>query len=143
MTQFILQPHLGFQYVQQYPFLLTNYDTLAYVLTLSGINRGLQIYNSFNSITVNTGCINSTSYLAELAFVPKKAGIYTLYLPSAETQSCASKKVRFPYSTLSFVYDLSDCNKDVYLSIPEAYRKDSKYIENLIDTKKVFAIKVE
>jgi hypothetical protein len=132
---------LGFQYVEHFP--TQSYDTLAYTITQSGVNQGLIISNGYNNLILNVVCDNATSYNVELAFVPKKTGIYTIQLPSATIESCPLRSSRFPIATLFFSFDLTDTNKDIYLSIPEAQRRDSKAIEAQLDSKKLFAFKVE
>ena len=133
---------LPFQYVQCSPAQFT-VDTLVYTVSSAGSNQGLQIFNGYNTLVLNTTCDNSTSYKLELAFVPKRTGIYRIILPSATLESCASRRNRFPLSTLFFSFDLNDSNKDVYLSIPESQRIGSAAVERELDWKTAFAFKVE
>ena len=134
---------LQFQYVNL-AFTSTNLDTLCYSTTPVGINQGLKVAGNYTVVDINTNCATAPFYNIEVGFIPKKKGIFGLYLPSAiGFFSCPGRATTFPVSILSFSYNLPDCNKDVYLSIPASQRNNSQHTEDLIDQKQIFAFQVQ
>ncbi len=95
----------------------------------------------YNVLSYRTSCAASNYYF-KASFIPKKTGIYSLE-PIIAQQYCLNK-VNRPYTTTTFVFDLTDCNKDVWLSIPAASRGgELGFIDVKIDRKELFVFKVE
>jgi hypothetical protein len=95
------------------------------------------------------GCTGANGYDFKVAVVLKQRGIYSLSLDGAPSDaiSCSNRISGFPYSTIEYYFNLPDCNKDVYLSIPEYQRREARGTkgtrEARIDQKKVFYLRVE
>jgi len=99
------------------------------------------LYTYYNVLSFNTGCSN-TRYFFKIAFVPKKPGIYSIE-PNAMVSRCPNKQV-YEYSPFKYVFDLGDCNKDIWLSIPSQSRGgDNGFTDRRIDRKEIFVFKVE
>ena len=101
-------------------------------------------YGTSTYFTVD--CDNASAYNIQLGVVLKQPGVYVLNLPDGvAVQACVNQKNPYPSAYLQFLYDLSDCNKDVYLSIPEKARQESpeRFTERLIDLKVAYALKVQ
>lgn len=98
--------------------------------------------NWVNTLNFTTDC-NTAPFSIRVGFIPKKVGIYSLE-PWIKVQDCPNKKIR-SYYTSKFVFDLADCNKDIWFSIPEQSRRstDPNVVPNLIDKKEIFIFKVE
>jgi hypothetical protein len=99
------------------------------------------LYSWYNEINLKTICDNQLVFRA--GFVPKKIGVYSLE-PRLIVNECPNK-VNRSLVTSSFIFDLSDCNKDVWLSIPEQYRRstDPESTVRSIDAKEIFVFKVQ
>lgn len=69
----------------------------------------------FNALQFLTVC-NEHSYFFQIGFIPQLTGIYSIN-PYGILLNCPDK-IYFPYSTFRFTFDLTDCNKDIWLSIP-------------------------
>ena len=138
---------LPFVYEPRYPLpALNDKDTLANVIIGDKSSSDKSIYRAEGNLFANfyADCNTAPYYLVKISFIPKKAGIYTLRSPASEAVfGCTGRVNKFPLSLISFTYDLEDCNKDIYLSIPESQRKDSKYYEELMDKNQLFAFKVQ
>jgi len=99
------------------------------------------LYPWYNVLSYKTDC-SSPNYFLKVSFIPKKTGIYSLE-PFISNQYCQNKIDR-PYTTTKFIFDLADCNKDVWLSIPPASRGgELGYTDVQIDKKEIFVFKVE
>ena len=99
------------------------------------------LYTWYNVLNFTTDC-NNSSYFFKVGFVPKKTGIYSID-PNITVEDCANK-VKRNYSTTSFIFDLADCNKDIWLSIPPASRGGELGSTDVsIDKKQIFVFKVE
>lgn len=99
------------------------------------------LYTYYNVLNFKTDCSNSR-YFFRIGFVPKKTGVYSIE-PHGDISPCPSK-LSFPYSTFTFTFDLADCNKDVWLSIPSQSRGgELGYTDISIDKKEIFVFKVE
>jgi hypothetical protein len=139
---------LNFLYQKRYPIPFNaTVDTFCYTTTSFGLNQGLKIppaSRSDNFLTYFSDC-NSNFYFFKVGFIPKTTGIYSLNWPAGELVDCPNKVLKSTYSIVNFRFDLADCNKDVYVSIPPASRGESVkgYTEKEIDNKKVFVFKVE
>jgi len=103
------------------------------------------VYDYGQGVLIATTC--PASYNFRIGIVPKHTGIYSIDMPVIpETLgSCTNNMVSSPFSTIEYRFNLTDCNKDVYLSIPPASRGESikGYTEKAIDNKQVFVFKVE
>ena len=116
-------------------------------LTVNGINIGryLDVYGTgfLNSF----GCNSNNNYDFTVGVIPKQKGIYSLDLLGVprNVSACSNRISGFPSSTIEFSFNVIDCNKDIYLSIPPQSRGESLkgYTESKIDTKQVYIVKVE
>lgn len=99
------------------------------------------LYTYYNVLNFRTDCVESR-YFFRVAFVPKKAGIFSI-VPQAAVSPCLNK-LSITSSTFTFTFDLADCNKDVWLSIPPQSRGGEHGFTDLsIDRKEMFVFKVE
>jgi hypothetical protein len=99
------------------------------------------LYTSYNVLNFKTDC-NNTAYFFRVGFVPKKTGVYSIE-PHGDVSPCPNK-INFPHSTFKFTFDLADCNKDVWLSIPPQSRGGELGSTDVsIDKKEMFVFKVE
>ena len=99
------------------------------------------LYTYYNVLTFKTDCGNGR-YFFRVGFVPKKIGVYSIE-PHGAVSPCPNK-LNFPYSTFKFSFDLADCNKDVWLSIPPQSRSgEIGHTDVSIDKKEMFVFKVE
>lgn len=98
-------------------------------------------YSYYNILMFKTSC-NSSNYLIKVAFILKKKGIFSIE-PHISPEICPNK-TKWYHSTSNFVFDLIDCNKDVWLSIPAASRGgELGFTDIRIDKKEIFVFKVE
>lgn len=99
------------------------------------------LYPWYNVLTYKTNC-SAPNYFLKASFIPQKTGIYSLE-PFITHQYCQNKIDR-PYTTTKFIFDLADCNKDIWLSIPPASRGgELGFTDVQIDKKEIFVFKVE
>jgi hypothetical protein len=99
------------------------------------------LYTYYNVLNFKTGCGNSR-YFFRAGFVPKKTGVYSIE-PHGDVSPCPTK-LNVPYTTFRFTFDVADCNKDVWLSIPPQSRSgELGYTDASIDKKEIFVFKVE
>lgn len=95
----------------------------------------------YNVLSYRTSCA-AANYFFKASFIPKKTGIYSLE-PVITQQYCQNKVIR-PYTKTKFLFDLADCNKDVWFSIPAAARGgELGFTDVRIDRKELFVFKVE
>ncbi len=99
------------------------------------------LYTSYNRLNLKTPCNNP--FFFKVGFVLKKTGVFSLE-PGLVVEECANKIIR-SYFTSKFVFDLLDCNKDIWLSIPEQSRgsTDPNFEPNRINKKEIFVFKVQ
>lgn len=102
----------------------------------------------FNSmINFDNGCDTQTFYDIKLGLVLKYAGTYLLNLSDVGTNlmTCSNQTNPYPTSDLRFTYNLTDCNKDVFLSIPISQRPEypTGFRQAQIDAKVSFAFNVQ
>ena len=99
------------------------------------------LYSYYNILSFKTSC-SSSNYLIKVAFILKKKGIFSIE-PHISPERCPNK-IKWYNATSNFVFDLLDCNKDVWLSIPAASRGgELGFTDVRIDKKEVFVFKVE
>lgn len=99
------------------------------------------LYPWYNVLTYETNC-SDQNYFLRASFIPKKTGIYSLE-PFISHKYCQNK-IEKPNTTSKFVFDLADCNKDVWLSIPpESRGGELGFTDVQIDNKDIFVFKVE
>ena len=101
---------------------------------------------SGSSTFFTVDCDNATSYNILVGVVLKYQGIYVLDLPDRITlEACANQTNPYPSASVQFIYNLSDCNKDVYLSIPATARQEFPvgFTEGQINFKVAYAFKVQ
>jgi len=97
--------------------------------------------NLYNTLNFKTAC-SSNRYFFRVGFIPKKTGVFSIE-PHGIFISCPNK-LNLPYSTFKFTFDLADCNKDVWLSIPAQSRGgELGFTDVRIDQKEIFVLKVE
>ena len=116
-------------------FILPNNTTSQYVTSQSG-----------TSTYFSVDCDNASAYNIQLGVVLKYKGIYVLNLPGGiSLEPCTSQTNPYPSARVQFTYNLSDCNKDIYLSIPDSARKEFPVgiTATQIDYKVAYAFKVQ
>jgi hypothetical protein len=97
--------------------------------------------NLYNVLQFRTPCADSRYYF-RVAIVPKKTGVFSIERVS-NLFYCPLRQ-RQPLSTLSFTFDLNDCNKDVWQSIPASARiGETGSVDAMIDRKEIFFFRVE
>jgi hypothetical protein len=101
----------------------------------------------YSRVSFDVGCDGQPFYNIQLGIVLKYPGIYLLN-PTGIAKNlnpCANQTNPYPSSELYFTYDLADCNKDVFLSIPPALREEypAGAIQRNIDEKYSFALRVQ
>jgi hypothetical protein len=96
----------------------------------------------FHGLVIYQTACNSSNYNFKMGFVPKKAGIYSIQ-PHIKLMYCPNKMIWQPI-TSRFIFDLNDCNKDVWLTIPPASRGGQLGSTDVaIDNKEIFVFRVE
>ena len=139
---------LNFVYQKRFPVPFNaTVDTFCNTATQQGLNQGLTIprdSRTENVLSAFSDC-NLNYYSFRAGFIPKTTGIYSINWPAGQLVDCPNKIQRSPYSIVNFQFDLAECNKDVYLSIPASQRGESPagQTEREIDNKKIFVFKVE
>ncbi len=135
---------LSFNVAYQTRFVKTYHPPEGYCdfISASGINTDRTLYDyssNFNRLAV---CDADNSLDFKIAIVPKQIGIFSLDLATmgGGVAACSNRSTAFPYSSLIYKFNLTDCNKDVYLSIPVNSRGESPAgaTESLIDRVKRF-----
>ena len=113
-------------------------------------NNVIPFYDTtrFNSlIHFDIGCDAQSFYNIRLGLVLKYSGTYILNLSDVGTklQPCGNQINPYPTSDLRFTYNLADCNKDVFLSIPPSERPEfpTGFRQAQIDAKISYALKVQ
>lgn len=100
-----------------------------------------------NSTFMSFGCNAANNYDFKVGVVLKQKGYYSLGLFDNQRSvvGCPNRTTAFPYSTIAYRFNLSDCNMDIFLSIPKNLRIGyaTAYPEREIDNKEVFMLKVE
>ena len=107
----------------------------------NGINVGRYLGDFGSSDFQNFGCNTNNNFDFIVGVVLKKTGIYSLDLFGAPRylSSCSNRVSNYINGTLEYFFNVQDCNKDIYLTIPGA----SGNMKNKIDSKKAFVVKVE
>jgi hypothetical protein len=99
------------------------------------------LYDDYNVLNFKTDCSNNR-YFFKIGFVPKKSGVYSIE-PHISVADCPNK-LGSQSSISNFVFDLADCNKDVWFSIPPGSRGgELGYTDARIDKKEIFVFRVE
>jgi hypothetical protein len=94
-----------------------------------------------NNLNCKTRC-SDTNYNFKVSFIPKKVGIYSIQ-PSVILEYCPNKIDR-PYVKTQFLFDLADCNKDIWLTIPpSSIGGQLGYTDKSIDRKELFVFRVQ
>jgi len=116
-------------------------------VTANGVNVGRYLGDYGTGLSTTFGCNSNGGLLLTVGIVPKQKGIYSLDLLSApeSVTACANRSSGFPISTIEYRFNVTDGNKDVYLSIPPISRGESEkgYTESKIDSKQVYIVNVE
>ena len=114
-------------------------------ILVNGVNLNIHLDTYGTGAHFGFGCSpNGNTF--KLGIVPKFNGIYSLDIGGfGYVGGCSNRISVFPNSTIEYRFNLADCNKDIYLSIPPNSRGESSkgYTEGEIDNKKVFILKVE
>ncbi len=135
--------HLYFNYYKRYPMSFNQGDIFCSAIVTGNVNNTSFTKPLFyNIVETQTDC-NSNFYFVKVGFVPKDKGIFSIAAPSGQVNNCPNK-VLFNYAKYFFTFDLADCNKDVYLSIPASARGGEQgFVDVSIDRKQLFVFKVE
>src|SRR5260221_13381816 len=115
-------------------------------LSSNGINAGLYLDVYGTGMSQGFGCNSSNSIDFKVGVVLIKTGIYSLDLGfPRDIGACQNRISSIPISTIEYRFNVPDCNKDIYLSIPVNSRGESNkgYTESEIDNKQIFVLKVE
>lgn len=116
-------------------------------ISSNGVNSGRYLGTYGNSISYVFGCNTNNSYDFTVGVVPTQKGIYSLDLTGVNgtVTGCADNTLTFPLSTIEYSFNVNDCNKEIYLSIPPASRGESGpgYTEKNIDNKKSYILTVD
>lgn len=122
-------------------------DGLCDYITPNGLNIGRTLGpGNGTGFSYTFGCTGSSGYDFRIGIVPKQTGIYSLDLGNnGFVSSCANRTIGFPFSNIGYRFDLADCNKDVYLTIPQNARSESPRgsTEEKIDNKQVYVFRVD
>ncbi|OGX81567.1 hypothetical protein BEN47_19195 [Hymenobacter lapidarius] len=83
------------------------------------------------------------TYFFKVGFVPKTIGIYSIE-PHGYVGLCPNKRKQLP-TTFNWTFELADCNKDIFQSIPAAsiLGREDGYTDAHVDRKEIFVFKVE
>lgn len=131
----------GFSFRQLYPSATSSAPILE-----TKIDNTLNIeYESasqgFYGLSFKTDCANSR-YFIKFGILPKQSGIFSIQ-PTGAINPCENKQIHH-LSSFTFLFDLADCNKDVWLSIPNSSRGGQLGITDVsIDNKELFVYKVQ
>lgn len=122
-------------------------DGFCNYITAAGINVGRTLGSNGTGIFQEFGCGISNSYDFTIGVVLKQTGIFSLGAggSSPSVRACINRNSGFPFSTTQYLFNVADCNKDIYLTIPPNSRVETAkgYTERGIDNKELFIIKVE
>jgi len=131
-----------FYYHKRYPSSSLG-DIFCSTVVASGSNPVFDTPIWYNTLKVESGC-SSSFYFLKVGFVPKTTGIYSIELPSNLGLTNCPTRISHIYCSYGFTFDLADCNKDVYLSIPPQSRGGEQgFVDVRIDNKEYFVFKVE
>ena len=90
-----------------------------------------------------TACSNdSTGLHFKIYIIPERTGIYAIsVIQQSYVQTCSYYMGTGYLASLNFTFNVADCNKDIYLSLP----KDSikSYLQDDIDKKVLYVLKVQ
>lgn len=101
-------------------------------------------YRGYSTFPFHFGCTPTDPYKFRVGFVPKYTGIFSLDISSQTyLNDCPSRVKAFPYSEVYYSFNVIDANKDVYLTIPPANRRDSTWTLRDIDRKKIYVFAVQ
>jgi hypothetical protein len=142
---FLLQ--FGINMVKRFP--ISPYtDPSAYCdfVILSSLNPVFSNYSTGFLAYFNFGCDNNPGFTFKLGIVVKGAGTFSLNLSDRkEIGLCTpNSSTNVTYSQVGYTFNLNDCNKDIYLSIPSSARGNmSSIYEEMIDKKQFFVFEVQ
>jgi hypothetical protein len=114
-------------------------------VTANGLNAGRYLSNSGTGFFDTFGCNSSNHYEFTIGIVPKQKGIYSLDLSDPRSVlPCSGRISVFPRSNIEYRFNLSDGNKDIYLTIPSNARGETPKgsTEKKIDNKQVYFFSV-
>lgn len=114
-------------------------------ITPPGLNPSTNNYNTGITTYFSFGCDNNPGFTFRSGVVLKGQGVFRLELGNTqETGLCNQYNFsNTVYSQIGYTYDLTDCNKDVFLSLPPSPGNVAPMIESQIDKKKTFIIEVQ
>jgi hypothetical protein len=114
---------------------------------ISANSTGIKPYSYGTSASFVFGCNSTNDYNFLIGIILKQKGIYSLDLWGApqSVTACPNRISPFPLSTIAYRFNVADCNKDIFLSIPSASRGESikGSTENDIDNKEIYIVNVE
>lgn len=114
-------------------------------------NVGLVSNPSSSILGFTFGCNGGNSQQFKIGLKLKHKGIYILRIhdngvgPQNIVAGCPNRATVLPQSYIDYKFNITDENKDIYLSIPPHSRGESTkgYTESKIDAKQAFIVKVE
>lgn len=130
-----------FYYHKRYPSSSLG-DIFCSTVVLAGVNPVFGTPIWYNTLKLDSEC-SANFYHFKVGFIPKTTGIYSIELPgNIGPKPCPGKLSFFTY-VYGFTFDLADCNKDVYLSIPPQSRSGQEgFTDVKIDKKEIFVFEV-
>ena len=115
-------------------------------VSVNGVNVGRYLGDYGTGFLSQFGCHNN-NYDFKVGIVPRQKGIYSLDLFGVlrTIGPCPGRILNIPLATIEYRFNLADCNKDIYQSIPPYSRGESQkgYTESKIDDKQVYLVNVE
>lgn len=80
------------------------------------------INNSCNGLYRTFGCNSTNTYDFKIGIILKQAGLFEIWLAGIErlVSGCANRINNFPLSIIGFTFNLADCNKSIFVSLPQA-----------------------
>lgn len=116
-------------------FILPGNVSASFVSTRSGTTTSFDV-----------GCNNAPNYNIKIGVVLKHKGYYNLDMATrSRIEPCNGQSNPYPSSSILFTFNVTDNNKDVFLTIPASARNEypSGLTERQLDLKVIYALKVQ
>jgi hypothetical protein len=113
----------------------------------TGANAGKLLSQSGTDMVREFGCDPPNNYDFKIGVVFKEKGLFILELfGESNVIRCNNRVSPFPETSMQFIFNLEDGNKDLFFSVPIKARggkAKSKALEKKIDERKSFVLNVE
>jgi hypothetical protein len=117
-------------------------DIFCSTVIQGGVNPVFETPIWYNTLRLESEC-SSGHYFFKVGFIPKTTGIYSIELPGNLGLRTCPGRLSSINCIYGFTFNLADCNKDVYLSIPPQSRSGEQgFIDVKIDKKEIFVFEV-